>query len=335
MFVDRVKLTLRAGKGGNGSVCWRREKYIPKGGPCGGNGGKGGSVYIRTTSHAYTLEKFVNKRLQFAGDGVPGGPNCRQGGHGSDLILDVPCGTLVKDATTGAILHDLDQPDQKLLLCEGGKGGLGNTFFKTSTRQAPNFCTPGKPGQEIEIELELKLIADVGLVGFPNAGKSTLFSSMTNRRTKAAPYPFTTLHPNLSFVKFKDQSRLYIADIPGIIHNAHQNRGLGHEFLRHIERTKVLLYVIDISGIDNRDPFDDFTSLQSEIRAYNPEMAEKPFFTLLNKIDAAEPEAINAFKEHYPHDPATLLCASAYTGEHLENVIDHLQSAAALACQAV
>ena len=326
MFVDKVRLTLRAGKGGNGAVSWRREKYIPKGGPSGGNGGRGGSVYLRTSPHAFTLERFVNKRIISAQNGVAGSSNRRQGALGKNLFLDVPLGTLVKDAETGEILFDLDTPGQEILICDGGKGGLGNYFFKTPTRQAPNFCTPGKPGQEREIELELKLIAEVGLVGYPNAGKSTLFSSLTDKRAKAAAYPFTTLHPNLSYIEFEDYTRLHIADIPGIIGGASQDRGLGLEFLKHIERTKTLVFIIDISSTDGRDPFQDFLSLRKEVEAYSPATAAKPFITILNKTDIENTApAIESFKQQYPYPAETLLCASAFTGDGLEQIITSLR----------
>ena len=321
MFVDRVRLTLSAGKGGNGTVAWRREKYIPKGGPTGGNGGPGGSIYIRASTHAHSLDSFVNTPILRAENGKPGGPNRRNGRLGKDLYLDVPCGTLVKDAKTGITLYDIQQPDQEVLLCKGGRGGVGNHFFKSPTRQAPNFATPGKAGEEQAIELELKLIADIGLVGLPNAGKSTLFSSLTNTPSKTGDYPFTTLDPILSFIEYNDFSRLYIADIPGIIEDAHNNRGLGIEFLRHIERTKTLLYVIDAS---NPDPLNDLLTLRNEVAAYKDNVAEKPFFTILNKTDLVAQDTIDAFKSAYPCPPETLITLSAYTGDNLQNLIARL-----------
>ncbi|WP_044881817.1 GTPase ObgE [Neochlamydia sp. EPS4] len=288
MFVDRVTIDLAAGKGGNGVIAWRREKYIPKGGPCGGNGGKGGSLILQADAQVFSLEWFRNRRILKAENGREGGPNCQQGRNGKDLILKVPCGTLVKNIHTGEILHDFTLDGEKWEICKGGRGGRGNDSFKSPTNRAPNTRTEGTEGQACSIELELKLIADVGLVGFPNAGKSTLFSSLASVKVKIAPYPFTTLRPNLGFITYKEHQRIFIADIPGIIKGAHCNRGLGFEFLRHIERTKLLLFVLDASGIDGRDPSSDFEVLRHEIQAYNPEMLERPYLIVLNKVDAEE-----------------------------------------------
>ncbi len=317
MFVDHIRLNLKAGKGGNGCVAWRREKYLPKGGPYGGNGGPGGSVIVRATTNVPSLDHYRNKRILSAENGQMGGPNCRQGRLGKNLIIEVPCGTLIKDPETNEILHDLTAHGQEIKLCKGGSGGLGNHNFKTSTRQAPNFASPGQPGTECNVELELKLIADIGLVGFPNAGKSTLFSSLTTRDSKAAPYPFTTLKPALSFIQFDDYTRAFIADIPGIIENASENRGLGLEFLRHIERTTTLLYVIDLT---KEDPYQDFLTLQREIQNYNADMLQKPYYILLNKTDIedTEPAAV-AFKSKHKKD--NIFSVSAYTGDGLENIV--------------
>lgn len=288
MFVDRVVIDLSAGKGGNGIVAWRREKYIPKGGPCGGNGGKGGSLVFQADTEVYSLEWFRNRRILKAENGRQGGPNNQQGRNGKDLILKVPCGTLIKDTQTGEILHDFTKDGEEWIICKGGKGGRGNDSFKSPTNQAPNVCTEGTEGQSCSVELELKLIADVGLVGFPNAGKSTLISKLAYVRVKIAAYPFTTLKPNLGFIQYEDLNRIFIADIPGIIEGAHRNRGLGFEFLRHVERTKLLLFILDASGIDGRDPSSDFEVLRNEIGTYNPEMLERPYLVVLNKIDTEE-----------------------------------------------
>lgn len=301
MFVDRVTLDLLAGKGGNGVVSWRREKYIPKGGPTGGNGGKGGSVILKADTQVFSLEWYRNRRILKAEDGKPGASSSRQGRGGKDIILKVPCGTLVKDIKTGEVLHDFTVDGQEWLICKGGKGGRGNETFKTPTNRAPNFCTPGLPGETIQVELELKLIADVGLVGFPNAGKSTLITALAHVKVKIAAYPFTTLHPNIGFIQRTDLSRVFIADIPGIIEGAHRNKGLGFEFLRHIERTKLLLFVLDASGIDGRNPSDDYRVLRSEIAQYNVEMLERPYCIVLNKIDAEDSaENIKQFKRDFP-----------------------------------
>lgn len=316
MFVDRVNLDLFAGKGGNGVVAWRREKFIPKGGPSGGNGGKGGSVILQADAQAFSLEWFRNRRILKAENGQPGASNNRQGRNGKDLILKVPCGTLVKDIKTGEILHDFTEDKQEWVICKGGRGGRGNDSFKTPTRQAPNFCTEGSEGETSTVELELKLIADVGLVGFPNAGKSTLITALADVKVKIAAYPFTTLQPNIGFIEREDQSRIFIADIPGIIEGAHRNRGLGFEFLRHIERTKLLLFILDASGIDGRTPTDDFRVLRDELATYNPAMLERPYLVVLNKMDAEEAEEnCRHFCETYKIDPSKLFMISALAGE--------------------
>lgn len=311
MFTDTVKLTLRAGRGGNGVVAWRREKYIPKGGPYGGNGGRGGSIILEVDPEVYSLDYYRNRRLLKAENGKDGSSNRRQGAQGKNLTLRVPCGTLVKDSTTGEILHDLTEPGQTLPICDGGKGGIGNAFFKTPTNQAPNKSTPGKMGHEMGLELELKLIADVGFVGLPNAGKSTLMKALSGAQVKTAAYPFTTLSPNLGFVQYDDYSRVYLADIPGIIRGAHANKGLGHAFLKHIERNKALVFVLDASD----DPERDLQILRDELAAYSPETLEKPSLIILNKIDLAEPE--------FEHEHIAI---SALDGEGLPQMLESLKT---------
>lgn len=314
MFKDLVTLKLEAGKGGNGVVAWRREKYLPKGGPTGGNGGPGGSIYLKSCKDLYSLDMFRNKRLITAKPGGAGGSAQKNGRKGEDLFIKIPCGTLVKDPVTKEVIHDFGPDSEELLICEGGKGGLGNAFFKSSRNRAPNKCTPGKPGQEIEIELELKLIADVGFVGLPSAGKSTLLNTLACTEVKTADYPFTTLKPNLSFIEYDDYSRVYIADIPGIIKDAHKNKGLGFSFLKHIERTSVLVFVIDISKEIRDDPYEDFMTLQDELRSYDPTLLEKPFLVALNKIDKDD-LAINEFKKKYSLNEDALFPISATTKE--------------------
>lgn len=329
MFTDHVKLNLAAGNGGNGVVAWRREKYIPKGGPSGGNGGKGGSVIIQADAQVYSLEWFRHRRLLKAENGRAGAAGQCQGRTGADLILKVPCGTLVKDVVTGEVLYDLTEDQQQVVLCLGGRGGRGNASFKSPTHQAPNICTEGKDGEVREVELELKLIADVGLVGFPNAGKSTLISSLAKVHVKIAPYPFTTLQPNLGYIEHEDYTRTLIADIPGIIEGAHRNRGLGYEFLRHIERTKLLIFILDASGIDGRNPVDDYNVLRNEIEAYNPEMLKRPYLVILNKIDSEEaPAHIEEFMKHYTGDLAKLFQISALNGEGVDSIRDAIYNAA-------
>ncbi len=325
MFVDRAHIQFTAGKGGNGVVAWRREKFIPKGGPSGGNGGKGGSVILEADTQISTLDWFRHRRLIKAENGGEGGGNCRQGRNGKDLILKVPCGTLVKDGRNGEILHDFTQDGERWTLCKGGRGGRGNDSFKTPTNRAPNQFTEGTYGEHKEIELELKLIADVGLVGFPNAGKSTLISTLAGLRVKVAAYPFTTLQPNLGFVELENYKRIYIADIPGIIEGASENRGLGLEFLRHIERTKLLIYILDASGIDGRNPSDDFRVLREEVGAYNPELLDRPYLVVLNKIDAEESkEHIVQFHKHFNFPSQTLFEISAAYGEGLEILLQEI-----------
>ena len=319
MFTYLVRLKLRAGKGGNGVVAWAREKFLPKGGPSGGNGGPGGSVYLESDPNTYSLDAFRNKSLLAAENGGAGASNNKNGKRGKDLIVKIPCGTIVKNVETQEILHDFGNETEKVLVCNGGKGGLGNTFFKTPVNQAPNKCTPGKLGDEITIELELKLIADVGFVGFPNAGKSTLLNTLSCTEVKTANYPFTTLQPNLSYIQFEDYSRIYVADIPGIIENAHLNKGLGLAFLKHIERTSVLVFVIDISQNDRENPFKDFTTLRHELENYSKHLLEKPFVVALNKIDEeGSAENIDEFLKVYPFDRKTLFKISAMTGEGIE-----------------
>lgn len=321
MFVDRAFIQFLAGKGGNGVVAWRREKFIPKGGPAGGNGGKGGSIILEADPEISSLDWFRHRRLIKAENGVNGGGNCRQGRNGKDLILKVPCGTLVK-GSEGVVLHDFTQPGERWMLCKGGRGGRGNDSFKTPTNRAPNEWTEGMLGEICSVELELKLIADVGLVGFPNAGKSTLISSLAGLRVKIAAYPFTTLQPNLGFIELDNYKRIYLADIPGIIEGASQNRGLGLEFLRHIERTKLLIFILDASGIDGRTPSHDFRVLREEIQAYNPELLERPYLVALNKIDTEESkEYIAQFYRDYSFPPHTLFEISAVYGEGLESLL--------------
>ncbi len=329
MFLDSTIVKFSAGKGGSGIVAWRREKFIPKGGPTGGNGGKGGSIYLHTDSGIFSLESFRNKRLINARSGSEGGSGLKKGKEGEDLIIPIPCGTLIKDAATKEILFDCTEPNKTILLCKGGKGGKGNHSFKSSTHQAPNVCTPGEEGEIKEVQLELKLIADVGLLGMPNAGKSTLLSQLTNARVKIGAYPFTTLSPNLSFVQFEDYSRILIADVPGIITGAHEDRGLGLSFLKHIERTRVLVYLIDISPLEGRDPIEDFNVLRSELEAYRPDLLDKPTLVVLNKIDEEDSaKRAKLFRKHYDGDPSLLFEISAREGLGIERFLEALRELA-------
>ncbi len=326
MFVDSVVLHLIAGKGGNGVIGWRREKYIPKGGPAGGDGGNGGSITLKANREVHSLEDYRNRSIIKAQNGQPGGSNNCKGRNGQDLVLEVPLGTLVKDPKSKEILFDFTEHGQTWEICQGGKGGKGNSRFKTSTHQAPFICTNGTPGGEIEIELELKLIADVGFVGMPNAGKSTLISELAYIEVKIAPYPFTTLRPNLGLVEFDDFSRILIADIPGIIEDAHEDRGLGLSFLRHIERTSTLVFLIELAPYQERDPFEEFLMLRRELEAYNPSMLEKPFLVALNKIDQeGAQELADAFLARYPYDSSTLFTISALEKKNLKPFLEAMR----------
>ncbi len=291
-FLDEVVIRVRSGDGGDGCISFRREKYIPKGGPNGGDGGKGGDVVVKATSGLYSLVDLSFKRFFQAKRGAHGrGKNCT-GRNGADLIINVPVGTVIKDEETGEIIADLIEDGQKEVIVKGGKGGRGNQHFATSVNRAPRFAEPGQPGQEKRIRLILKSIADVGLVGFPNAGKSTLLSRMSKARPKIAPYPFTTMYPNLGVVSFDDHHNfsLIMADIPGLIEGAHKGRGLGHRFLRHIERTKLLLYVLDITFAPQHDDLiEDFDIIQREMAEFDISLLEKPQIAAINKMDIYNP----------------------------------------------
>lgn len=321
MFVDKIVIQLRAGKGGNGVIAWRREKFLPKGGPSGGNGGQGGSIIIEADHDTYSLEDFRNSSIIKADDGNQGEGGNRQGRTGEDLVLKVPLGTLLKDASNDSLIYDFTLDKERFVICEGGKGGKGNNFFKSSRNRTPTKRTLGLSGEEKKIELELKLIADVGFVGFPNAGKSSLFSVLTNVPQKIGAYPFTTIRPSLGFIE-EENKRIYFADIPGIIKGANQDKGLGLSFLRHIERTSLLLFVIDVSGSDDRNPCEDYQTLREELFLYNPDLLKKPYVVALNKIDAAPEENIHAFKEQFPEE---VILISAKTGIGIEELIEKVK----------
>lgn len=285
MFVDKATIKIKAGDGGNGAVSFRREKYIPKGGPDGGHGGHGGDVIFEVDTGLHTLLDFRYKKKFQAGHGENGSGGNRSGKNGSHEIIKVPPGTLVKDEQTDLILADLKTPGQQKVLLRGGKGGQGNASFATSTRQTPRFAQEGGKGQERTVILELKSIADVGLVGFPNVGKSTILSILSSARPKIADYHFTTLQPNLGVVEVRPGQSFVMADIPGIIEGAHEGTGLGYTFLRHIERTRILVHVIDISGSEGRDPLDDFNIIIRELKQYSKKLASRPQIAAANKTD--------------------------------------------------
>lgn len=290
-FVDRASIIVKSGRGGQGSASFRREKFVPRGGPDGGDGGRGGHVYLIADPNLNTLLPFRYDQ-EFAADaGGNGGTRNRTGKQGKDLYVRVPPGTQIRTAIDGVeYTVDLERPGQRLLAARGGRGGLGNVHFATSTRQVPRIAELGEPGEELHLELELKLLADVGLVGFPNAGKSTLISVISAARPKIADYPFTTLQPNLGVVEVHDQ-RFVVADIPGIIEGAHRGVGLGFDFLRHVERTRLLLHIVDAAGVDGRDPLEDYERINTELRLYHAPLAERPQLVVLNKLDLPEAQA--------------------------------------------
>lgn len=316
MFIDKVRIRVEAGKGGDGVIAWTREKFRPKGGPCGGNGGVGGSVIIQATSNQFDLGRYRNQQIFRAQSGANGAIACRQGESADDITLLVPMGTIIYDAETGEVLADLGTHGEQYVVCKGGRGGLGNNFFKNSYNPAPMKCTPGKPGEAKEVVLELKLIADVGFVGFPNAGKSTLLNALTAAKVKVADYPFTTLAPNLSYIEWEDFTRTFIADIPGIIEGASNGRGLGFQFLKHIDRTKSLLFVLDAS---QEAPKAQYDILIKELEAYNPELLTKPKIVVLNKADLVEEETISALSSLFPTEVQTVVI-SALMKENLDSL---------------
>jgi GTP-binding protein len=284
-FIDLATITVHAGHGGKGMISFRREKFVPKGGPDGGTGGKGGDVIVRATKHLNTLLDFRYNRQYKAGNGVPGQNANKTGKNGNDIILEVPCGTIVRNIITDEIVADLLHYGDTMVVSRGGRGGKGNAEFATPTNQTPRFSQPGEPGEEMTIQLELKLLADVGLVGFPNAGKSTLIAGISAAKPKIADYPFTTLVPNLGIVRYKEYKSFTVADIPGLIEGAHLGKGLGIQFLRHIERTKVLVFLIECFS---EEPKNDYEILLKELELYNPSLLEKPRLIALTKIDTLD-----------------------------------------------
>ena len=326
-FVDEVDIHIEAGHGGSGSLSFRREKFVPRGGPDGGNGGPGGSVYAVADPHRNTLVHFQFNPEYKAQRGGNGAGSLRSGRAGNDLEVPVPVGTLIyaKDPESGELnqIADLTTVGQRVRLAQGGRGGLGNAHFATSTNRAPRKHQPGEPGEEFDLHLTLKLLADVGLVGFPNAGKSTLISVISAARPKIADYPFTTLTPNLGVVALSGDRSFVVADVPGLIEGAHEGHGLGHQFLRHIERTKVLIHLVDVSGASGRDPVEDFKILSNELKLFNPELLEKPQLVAANKIDAVDdPKRVTALEKHAKKLKLKFFKISAVTGEGTKALIE-------------
>ena len=325
MFADRAKIYVRSGKGGDGHVSFRREKYVPSGGPDGGDGGHGGDVIFVVDEGLNTLIDFRHIRKYKAGDGEEGGKkNCR-GKDGEDIIIKVPAGTVIKEAQSGQVITDMSGDNKRVVLLKGGKGGNGNQHYATSTMQAPKYAQPGQAAQELELLLELKVIADVGLVGFPNVGKSTFLSRVTNARPKIANYHFTTLNTNLGVVDLEGTGGFVIADIPGLIEGASEGVGLGHEFLRHIERTKVIIHIVDAAGTEGRDPIQDIYAINKELEAYNPEIAARPQVIAANKIDAIYTEdgsdPVEAIRAEFEPKGIKVFPMSAVTGQGVKELL--------------
>lgn len=323
MFADRARIFVKSGKGGDGHVSFRREKYVPNGGPDGGDGGDGGSVYFVVDEGLNTLTDFRNVRKYAAGNGEKGNKRNCSGKKGEDIFIKVPEGTVVREFESGKVITDMSGDNRRFLLLSGGKGGNGNQHYATSTMQAPKYAQPGQPAQELELLLELKVIADVGLVGFPNVGKSTLLSKVTNARPKIANYHFTTLNPNLGVVDLEDAKGFVIADIPGLIEGASEGVGLGHEFLRHIERTKLILHIVDAASTEGRDPVEDIYAINKELEAYNTEIAKRPQIIAANKIDMiyAEDDPISRIKAEFEPKGIPVYAISAFSGQGLRELL--------------
>ena len=320
MFIDYAKIELQAGNGGNGIVSFHREKYIDKGGPSGGDGGKGGDIVFVTNSNLHTLQDIRYRRLYKAKNGQSGGSNKKTGKSGEDLIIEIPCGTVIKDQASNTMIVDMVEDNHSHIVCEGGVGGKGNHHFKSSTQQTPRFSQEGTQGNHLKIELELKVLADVGLVGLPNAGKSTLLSVMTTAKPKIADYPFTTLQPHLGIVKYGEYQSFVMADIPGLIEGASEGKGLGHQFLKHIERNKILLFLIDIL---EENPQEIFDKLKKELETFNDTLMDKPTLVVRTKLDTIQdPKTLDqwdSFSEEY-------IDISSVSESGLDNLKDRLVS---------
>lgn len=322
MFVDYAEIYIKAGDGGDGAVSFRREKYIPNGGPDGGDGGAGGNVVFVADTGLRTLMDFRYKKKYIAEKGDNGSGRNKSGRGGEDLVVKVPVGTIVKDKETGRIIADISRPGQKEIIARGGRGGAGNQHFATPTRQVPNFARRGSPGEEFTAILELKLIADVGLLGFPNVGKSTLLSMVSSARPKIANYHFTTLSPNLGVVSLGEGESFVLADIPGLVEGAHEGAGLGHKFLRHVERTRLLIHVVDVAETDGRDAISDVDVINRELEMYNPELAKRPQVIAANKTDALyETEKLERFRTEMEKRGYKVFAISAATGRGVDELM--------------
>jgi GTP-binding protein len=323
MFIDRAKIHVQGGDGGNGVTAFRREKFVPRGGPSGGDGGRGGDVILVADASLNTLLHLRYNPRHIAPRGLHGEGSNRSGHTGEDLIVRVPVGTQIFEATTGDLLHDLSHDGDRWLAARGGRGGFGNAHFTTSTNRAPRYHQTGSKGEELDLQLELKLLADVGLVGFPNAGKSTFISTVSAARPKIADYPFTTLEPHLGVVDLGDFRTFVIADIPGLIEGAHTGAGLGDRFLRHIERTKLLLHLVDVSSVSGREAVGDYETVNRELASYNQDLATRPQFVVATKIDALdEPERLELLKQRASADNKPFFAISSATGEGVRDLVN-------------
>ncbi len=327
MFADRAKIYIRSGKGGDGHVSFRRELYVPNGGPDGGDGGRGGDVIFEVDEGLNTLYDYRHRRKFKAQDGEEGGKRRCHGKDGGDIILKVPEGTIIREAESGRIIADMSGENRRQTILKGGRGGAGNQHFATSTMQVPKYAQPGQPAQELEVVLELKVIADVGLVGFPNVGKSTLLSRVTNAQPKIANYHFTTLTPNLGVVDLEGGGGFVIADIPGLIEGASEGVGLGHEFLRHIERTRVLIHMVDAASTEGRDPIEDIYAINRELKAYNEEIAARPQVIAANKVDVlgGDEGPIERLKKEFEPQGIRVFPISAVAGQGLKELLYHVK----------
>ncbi len=322
MFIDFAEIEIKSGDGGDGAVTFRREKYVPKGGPSGGNGGFGGDLIFESNDSLSTLLDFRYKKRYFAENGKPGGSALKDGKDGEDIIIQVPVGTIIKDSETDEILLDISEKNKRVVLLKGGRGGKGNSNFATPTRRTPRFAENGKPGVYKKIILELKLIADVGLVGFPNAGKSTLISKISAAKPKIADYPFTTLEPNLGIVRYKEYESFTVADIPGIIEGAHEGKGLGIKFLRHIERTRILLFLIEITSSDYQK---DFNTLYNELKKYSKKLVDKKIIVALSKADLLDKEELKKLERtKIKKIKGPIIIFSSATGSGLQDLLDKI-----------
>lgn len=325
MFTDYAKIIIKSGNGGDGAVTFRREKYVAAGGPDGGDGGKGGSIYFRVDPNANTLVDFRYTKKFKAENGENGSGSNKYGKAGEDLYIDVPIGTIIKDAETGKVVADLSEEGQEELVLKGGRGGKGNSHFATATRQVPRFAQAGEDGEEKEVILELKLLADVGLLGFPNVGKSTFLSRVTDAKPKIANYHFTTIEPNLGVVKAKNGESFVIADIPGIIEGASEGVGLGIQFLRHVERTRLLLHVIDVSGIEGRNPVEDYYTINKELKEYSEKLATRKQILVANKLDIMQDDTgLKELEELAKKEGLELFKISGVTGEGIEKLLNRV-----------